>query len=89
MIEIINEVTEYIDSWLHVCDSLTRLFWPNNGNHTWIGEAHVPQQAVVFRERLDEIRSIKNMYRQISSILSENRHMTHNVKAMFLPFKGN
>lgn len=86
--EILNEVTEYIESWLHVCDTLTRLFWPNNASHSWIGEPHVPAQAIGFQERLSEIKSIKNMYKQIVSLFSDNGHMVQSVKMMFAPFKG-
>lgn len=86
--EILNEISEIVESWLHICDSLTRLFWPNNGSHPWIGEPYIPKQAAMFQERLNEIKSIKNMYKQIASIFCENLQMMQSIKMVFLPFKG-
>ena len=88
MAEVLSEITETIESWLHICDTLTRLFWPNNSSHTWIGEPHIPKQAIFFQDRLNEIKSIKNLYRQIASIFCENDRMIKSVKTMFVPFKG-
>lgn len=82
------EVSENIDSYLHVCDMLTRVFWPNNGAHLWVGTAHVPPQAGVYQERISDIKSIKLMYQQISSVFVENGQSAFNVRAMFDPFKG-
>lgn len=86
--EMLNEVSDYCDSWLHVCDTLTRLFWPNNGTHTWLGPPHVPTKAIQFKERLNEIKSIKTMYAQVASIFGDNVSVIRTVNQMFIPFRG-
>jgi hypothetical protein len=32
---VIGLVTDTINSWIQICDSLTRLFWTNCEQHTW------------------------------------------------------
>lgn len=84
--QAINEIEEIVDIWIQACDSLTRLFWPNNGQNPWIGEPHKAKQATQFKERLREIKNIKNMYKQIASIFGEQDQA--NIGAIFLPFEG-
>lgn len=55
---LIIQVGEIIDSWIQVCDTLTRLFWPNYNQHRWTGEPHIPISAVHFKLRLTEVRII-------------------------------
>lgn len=52
---LVNHVCEILDSWIQVCDTLTRLFWPNYNQHQWIGEPHIPLSSVNFKQRLNEV----------------------------------
>lgn len=90
IVQTINEVYECCESWIQLCESLTKLFWPNNIQHQWIGEPHIPMQAIQFRERLNEIKNIKNMYKQIASIFLENNNqlLSQNIGKVFRPFRG-
>lgn len=85
--QTINEIKEIVDIWIQVCDSLTRLFWPNNGQHPWVGDAHIPKQSIKFQERLAEIKSIKDMYKQIASIFGESDELS--ISEIFSLFEGN
>lgn len=84
----IGQVSEIIDAWLQVCDSLTRLFWPNYGQHPWTGAPHIPQLAVAFKERLDAIDNIKALYKQIASLFYRNDDMMMEIGSIFTTFKG-
>ncbi|XP_036340109.1 cytoplasmic dynein 2 heavy chain 1-like [Rhagoletis pomonella] len=59
------------ESWIQLCDSLTRLFWPNYAQHPWIGVPHVPKRSQQFKERLLEIKNIRNLYKQIATLLND------------------
>lgn len=86
--QALGENVDTIDSWIRICDSLTRLFWPNNAANPWTGSPHIPKNAELFRERLNEIKVIKNLYTQIATIFNEDDHMDKVVVAMFQPFAG-
>lgn len=80
-------IGEIAENWIQICDSLTRLFWPNYAQHPWLGEAHIPRQAQAFKSRLEEVKNIKNLYRQISSLFSDNSHLIDSVNRIFQPFR--
>lgn len=89
----LNDVQETIEYLLQICDSLTRLFWPNYGLHQWIGEPYIPHRATKFVERLNEIKNIKNLFKQISLIFNHNisgidEQMQRTIKIMYSPFKS-
>ncbi|XP_067625981.1 cytoplasmic dynein 2 heavy chain 1-like [Eurosta solidaginis] len=65
---LMSQCIDTADSWLQLCDSLTRLFWPNYAQHPWVGEPHVPN---LFKDRLTEIKNIKNLYKQIVTLLGD------------------
>uniref|UniRef100_A0A1I8Q9V5 Dynein heavy chain, cytoplasmic n=1 Tax=Stomoxys calcitrans TaxID=35570 RepID=A0A1I8Q9V5_STOCA len=69
---LMSQCIDTAESWIQLSDSLTRLFWPNYVKHPWVGEAHVPKRAEQFKERVLEIRNIKNLYKQISTLLHDN-----------------
>lgn len=50
-----NQILEITESWIQICDSLTRLFWSNYGQHLWIGETYIPQLNVKFKKRVEEV----------------------------------
>ncbi|KAH8263165.1 hypothetical protein KR044_005503 [Drosophila immigrans] len=68
---LMSQCMDTVDAWMQLCDSLTRLFWPNYVKHPWLGEPHVPRRGQQFRERLGEIRSIKQLYKQIATLLND------------------
>ncbi|GAB0096653.1 Cytoplasmic dynein 2 heavy chain 1 [Sergentomyia squamirostris] len=80
-------IGEITDNWIQICDSLTRLFWPNYTQHSWLGDPHIPRQAVAFKSRLEEVRNIKNLYRQIVSLFGDNTPLIDSVNKMFKPFR--
>ncbi|KAH8376856.1 hypothetical protein KR093_001749 [Drosophila rubida] len=68
---LMSQCMDTVDAWMQLCDSLTRLFWPNYVKHPWLGEPHVPRRGQQFKERLGEIRSIKQLYKQIATLLND------------------
>lgn len=50
-----SQAKEIANSWIQQCDTLTRLFWTNYSQHTWIGDAYVPMLAVHFKARIEEV----------------------------------
>ncbi|XP_053958646.1 cytoplasmic dynein 2 heavy chain 1 [Anastrepha ludens] len=68
---LMSQCIDTADSWMQLCDSLTRLFWPNYVQHPWLGEPHAPKRGQQFKERLSEIKNIKNLYRQIATLLND------------------
>lgn len=86
--QALSESMDTTDSWIHICDSLTRLFWPNNAANPWTGGPHIPKNAQLFRERLNEIKVIKNLYTQIATIFNDDDRMDKVIAAMFHPFAG-
>ncbi|XP_065356058.1 cytoplasmic dynein 2 heavy chain 1 [Calliphora vicina] len=69
---LMGQCIDTAESWIQLCDSLTRLFWPNYVKHPWMGEAHTPKRAHMFKERMSEIRNIKNLYKQIATLLNDD-----------------
>lgn len=86
--QTLNNITEVIDSWIQVCDSLTRLFWPNYGRHTWIGDPHIPKNATRFQERIKEVQTIRNVYKEIVCLFNEINQIDKSVRRVFIPFQG-
>ncbi|XP_067623203.1 cytoplasmic dynein 2 heavy chain 1-like [Eurosta solidaginis] len=68
---LMSQCIDTADSWLQLCDSLTRLFWPNYVQHPWVGEPHVPKRGHLFKDRLTEIKNIRNLYKQIVTLLGD------------------
>uniref|UniRef100_A0A1B0CJW6 Cytoplasmic dynein 2 heavy chain 1 n=1 Tax=Lutzomyia longipalpis TaxID=7200 RepID=A0A1B0CJW6_LUTLO len=85
---IFAQIGELADNWIQICDSLTRLFWPNYSQHPWVGKSHIPRQAQAFKSRLEEVRNIKNLYRQIVTLFTDNSHLIDSVNRMFQPFRS-
>ncbi|XP_055390537.1 cytoplasmic dynein 2 heavy chain 1 [Condylostylus longicornis] len=67
---LMSQAMDITDSWLQLCDTLTRLFWPNYIQHQWLGDPHIPKRGKQFKERLTEIRNIKNLYKQIVTLIN-------------------
>lgn len=86
--QTLRDILEIVESWIQVCDSLTRLFWPNYGQHAWLGEPHIPKNSVLFQERLNEIKNIKNVYKDITCLFNENNQIDKSIRRIFIPFKG-
>lgn len=86
--QTLRDILEIVDAWIQVCDSLTRLFWPNYGQHPWLGEPHIPKNAILFQERLNEIKNIKNMYKDITCLFNENNQIDKSIRRIFIPFRG-
>lgn len=83
---LMSQAIDTADSWMQLCDSLTRLFWPNYVQHPWVGEPHMPKRGQQFKERLSEIKNIKSLYKQIATLLDDEE-----MKIMLYessPFKG-
>lgn len=86
--QTLNDITEVIESWIQVCDSLTRLFWPNYARHAWIGGPHIPKTATLYLKRLHAIQAIRNVYKEIVSLFNEINQIDKSVRRIFIPFKG-
>lgn len=87
--QTLNDCIAIIDAWTQVCDSLTRLFWPNYAQHTWVGKPHIPKTATAYSQRLNEIQAIRNVYKEIVCLFNEINQIDKSVRRMFLPFRGN
>uniref|UniRef100_A0A1B0AQ10 Dynein heavy chain, cytoplasmic n=1 Tax=Glossina palpalis gambiensis TaxID=67801 RepID=A0A1B0AQ10_9MUSC len=83
---LMSQLLDTADSWLQLCDSLTRLFWPNYAKHPWIGETHLPKGVQLLKERILDIRNIKNLYKQISFLL--NDYEMEDIMRTESPFKN-
>lgn len=86
--QTLTDVTEVVDAWLQVCDSLTRLFWPNYGSHVWIGEPHIPKNARAFLDRLKEVQNVRNVYKEIVCLFNEINQIDKSHRRIFVPFQG-
>lgn len=69
---LMSQSIDTVDAWVQLCDSLTRLFWPNYLKHPWLGDPHIPKRGQLFKERLSEIRGIKQLYKQIATLLDDD-----------------
>lgn len=86
--QTVTDIMEVVDAWLQVCDSLTRLFWPNYGRHAWIGEPHIPKNARAFLERLKEVQNVRNVYKEIVCLFNEINQIDKSHRRIFGPFQG-
>lgn len=86
--QTLNDITEVVESWIQVCDSLTRLFWPNYARHAWIGGPHIPKTATLYLKRLHAIQAIRNVYKEIVSLFNEINQIDKSVRRIFIPFRG-
>lgn len=86
--QTLNDIIEVIESWIQVCDSLTRLFWPNYARHAWIGSSHIPKTATTYLERLQQIHTIRNVYKEIMCLFNEINQIDRSVRRIFTPFRG-
>lgn len=86
--QTLNDIFDVIEAWIQVCDSLTRLFWPNYARHTWIGDSHIPKTAAQYSKRLQEIQAIRNVYKEIVCLFNEINQIDKSVRRMFIPFRG-
>lgn len=84
--EQLGEATELMHTWLRVCDSLTRLFWPNNGQHQWLGEPHQPALAQRFVGRLQDVGHMRAMFQQIVVVFDGDAAALRRVQAIFQQF---
>lgn len=71
---------------MQLCDALTRLFWPNYIQHPWVGEPYLAKREKQFKDRLLEVRSIKDLCKQIATLLEDDdvRHVFSTIS----PFRG-
>uniref|UniRef100_A0A1A9WMF6 Dynein heavy chain, cytoplasmic n=1 Tax=Glossina brevipalpis TaxID=37001 RepID=A0A1A9WMF6_9MUSC len=83
---LMSQLLDTADSWLQLCDSLTRLFWPNYAKHPWVGETHLPKGVQLLKERIMDIRNIKSLYKQISFLL--NDYESEEIMRTESPFKN-
>lgn len=72
--DLVNQAIDIAESWIQLCDSLTRLFWPNYVKHPWKGESHVPKNLLLLRDRLKDIQQLRNLHKQIVILLA-NEHI--------------
>lgn len=86
--QTLNDIIEVIESWIQVCDSLTRLFWPNYARHAWIGGPHIPKTATQYLKRLQEIQAVRNVYKEIVCLFNEINQIDKSVRRIFIPFRG-
>lgn len=84
--EQLGEATELLNMWLRVCDSLTRLFWPNNGQHQWLGEPHRTALALQFVERLQDVGNMRAMFQQIVVVFDGEAAALRRVQGIFQQF---
>lgn len=81
-----SQCIDTADSWMQLCDSLTRLFWPNYVQHPWVGKPHVSKRGQQFKERLLEIKNIRDLYKQIATLLDDEEMQS--ILYETSPFKG-
>lgn len=84
--QAIIDAKEIIESWIQVCDTLTRLFWPNYARHVWLGSPHTAKNANQYLERLNEIQNIRDTHKEIVCIFNEINQMDKSTRQIFIPF---
>ena len=84
---LINNVLDIINNWMQVCDSMTRLFWTNCEHHMWIGNPYVPAIMTKFKNRMQEILEIKQIYKQITILSQEDDTIDLTAKDYFHTFR--
>lgn len=85
--ELIGHVTDIMDSWIQICDSLTRLFWTNCEYHSWIGKPYVPSLMTRFKLRVEEILDIKQVHKQIATLSTEDDTIDLKSRDYFYSFR--
>lgn len=87
----IAHVQDIIDNWNQVCDTLTRLFWPNYATRQWLGDAHVPRYGRLLKERLQEISNLRTMHLELGNLFARDGHdeagTVTMLGQMFRPFR--
>lgn len=84
---LINNVLDIINNWMQVCDSMTRLFWTNCEHHMWIGSPYVSAIMTKFKNRMQEILEIKQIYKQITILSQEDDTIDMTAKDYFHTFR--
>lgn len=85
--ELISHVMDILNSWIQICDSLTRLFWTNCEQHRWSGHPYVPSLMTRFKMRVEEILDIKQVHKQISLLSSEDETIDLKSRDYFYSFR--
>lgn len=85
---LINNILDITNNWMQVCDSMSRLFWTNCEHHLWIGNPYVPAIMTKFKNRMEEILEIKQIYKQISVLSQEDDTIDMTTKDYFHTFRG-
>lgn len=86
--QAIIDIKEIIETWIQVCDTLTRLFWPNYARHVWLGSSHKPKNAHQYLERLNEVQNIRNTHKEIVCIFNEINQLDKSTRQIFIPFQN-
>lgn len=85
--ELIGHVVDIMNSWIQICDSLTRLFWTNCEHHPWVGKPHIPSLMTRFKLRIEEILDIKQVHKQIAILSSEDETIDLKSRDYFYSFR--
>lgn len=85
--ELIGHVMDIMNTWIQICDSLTRLFWTNCEQHPWIGKPHIPSLMTRFKLRVEEILDIKQVHQQIAILSSEDETIDLRSRDYFYSFR--
>lgn len=84
----ITHVQDVLDSWNQVCDTLTRLFWPNYAQRQWLGEPHTPRFGTLFKARLHEITTLRSLHTELSHLFTDDPQTLNTMLGqMFRPFR--
>lgn len=81
------QVHDILDNWNQVCDSLTRLFWPNYGQHAWLGDPHIPKVGHLLKSRITEISNIKTLHSQLVNLFEDDGNLVRMLNQIFRPFR--
>ena len=74
------------EKFIHTCEQLTALFWPNYIPHKWEGGPYKPDHAINVHNRLKEVLSLRTLHKQLSQLLSVSEQTEMKMNKSFDPF---
>ncbi|GLH06947.1 Cytoplasmic dynein 2 heavy chain 1, partial [Gryllus bimaculatus] len=86
--ELISQGINIGEKWIHTCERLTSLFWPNYTPHPWEGPPYSPVYVKNFVNRLQEILRLRTLHRQLIRLLSKSEQLELGTNDSFKPFEG-
>eukprot|EP00727_Mastigamoeba_balamuthi_P008592 m51a1_g4355 putative cytoplasmic dynein 2 heavy chain 1 (4311) ;mRNA; f:228679-242475 len=80
--EQIRRSLHLIEKWISVTDVLTTQLWPGYQPHKWVGRKFVDESIAAFKERLEEVSSLRTVHEQTASIFGEQQLLSGSIDVL-------